>query len=218
MKQPPPRRPSVPVWAEPTPRRSFWPGSRPNRVTAGLVGLSGAAIASVYALGYLNTNAADGQLTSAASSDVSLPPGPASGPPSAGSRVQQGPFDSRGDENGQRPGQSAPAATPTPSRPSGNAAPQQQTAGLRDGTFVGVGNSRHGGMQVSVIVKGGKLVSANVTGCGTRYPCSKVNPLVTEVVSRQGAPVDYVSGATDSSMAYIQAVRSALSQASSQAG
>jgi uncharacterized protein with FMN-binding domain len=234
MKQPPPRRPAAPSWAEPASQRSFWPGSRSSRVTAGLVGLSGAAILSVYAVGYMNTNAAADQLT-ASGPDGTLPgsggAGSSSVAPSGNPRVQRNPSDSGGDDGGgnraPQPSQNAPTATPTPSQPgsgqgargsSGSAAPQQQAAGYRDGTYVGVGNSRHGGIQVSVVVKSGKVTSASVTGCGTRYPCSKVNPLVSEVVNRQGAPVDYVSGATDSSMAYIQAVRSALSQASSQAG
>jgi len=246
MKQPPPRKPAAPIWVEPAPRRSIWPGTRKNRMTAGLVGLSGAAILSVYAVGYLNTSAAEDQLT-ANMPDGSLP-GAQGGPgaPLATPRVQRGPFgvgrDDEG-EGGQQPRQNAPAVTPTPASPgggqqprqnaptatptpvpanpgggtSGGAPSQQQASGYHDGTFTGVGNSRHGGMQVSVVVKGGQLVSASITGCGTRYPCSKVSPLVTEVLKRQGPPVDYVSGATDSSMAYIQAVRAALSQASASA-
>lgn len=63
------------------------------------------------------------------------------------------------------------------------------------------------------MISGGKITSASVTGCGTRYPCSKVNLLVNEVLSTQAIPTHYVSGATDSSMAYRGAVQQALSQA-----
>jgi uncharacterized protein with FMN-binding domain len=84
---------------------------------------------------------------------------------------------------------------------------------LRDGSYVGSGFSRHGDIEATLVVSGGRIVSANVSMCGTRYPCSKVTSLVREVVSTQSAPVDLVSGATDSSYAYHDAVVKALSQA-----
>jgi uncharacterized protein with FMN-binding domain len=85
--------------------------------------------------------------------------------------------------------------------------------GLKDGSYVGTGFSRHGDIEATVVIAGGKIVSANVTGCGTRYPCSRVNSLVREVVAKQAPPVDIVSGATDSSYAYVDAVTQALAQA-----
>lgn len=217
-------------------------------MTTSLVGVSGAAILSVYIAGYFNTQSATTQLAanSAGGIDSSSQPPATTTAPTAdpGSRVQNGPLPSRGGDDqgesggGERsrnatPQVTPPAATPAPGQSTSGASQAPATtapvapsptptkvpaaSGFRDGTFVGVGNSRHGGIQVSIVVKGGKITSASVTGCGTRYPCSKVNPLVGEVVSRQGPPVDYVSGATDSSMAYIQAVRTALSQASAPA-
>jgi uncharacterized protein with FMN-binding domain len=90
-----------------------------------------------------------------------------------------------------------------------------QGASYQDGTYVGVGNSRHGSIQATVVVSGGKIVSAAITGCGTRYPCSKVSMLPGDVVARQGPPVNYVSGATDSSQAYTSAVANALARAHS---
>lgn len=247
MQQPPPKR-TQPVWVEPAPKRPLWPGAPSGRMTAGLVGLSGAAILAVYAVGYVNTDSGTTQLTTTRLPGDTGAPGSSGGSrgngqngvtapnadPNAGPRVQRGPFDFGGDDGDRRqvpgvqptpagPSQVQPAPTATPTQlpatnprtaPGGSA---QQASGLHDGTFVGVGNSRHGGMQVSVIVKDGRIVSANVTGCGTRYPCSKINPLISEVVNRQSAPVDYVSGATDSSTAYIQAVRTALAHASAQA-
>jgi uncharacterized protein with FMN-binding domain len=84
----------------------------------------------------------------------------------------------------------------------------------RDGTFVATGTSRHGDIQATVVIQNGQITSANVSACGTRYPCSDVNALVREAVSRQSAPVDHVSGATDSSKAYTGAIQNALAKAS----
>lgn len=161
---------------------------------AGLIGLSSAAIVSVYAAGYLNTKADDppGGTTSAAVANI----------PSTTQKLPATPTRTTGGI------QSAPAprATATPSTKSAAAAYQ-------DGTYVGVGSSRHGSIQATVVVQGGKIVSANVTGCGTRYPCSKVAGLPGQVIARQSATVNYVSGATDSSRAYQGAVQQALAQA-----
>jgi uncharacterized protein with FMN-binding domain len=68
-------------------------------------------------------------------------------------------------------------------------------------------------MQVTVQVSGGKIVSAAVTSCHTRYPCSDVDSLVSAAVQNQAIPTTNVSGATDSSRAYKQAVSNALAQA-----
>ncbi|TMF99328.1 MAG: FMN-binding protein, partial [Chloroflexi bacterium] len=91
---------------------------------------------------------------------------------------------------------------------------EQQAGVYRDGTYVAIGTSRHGPIEARVVVKDGRITSASVSRCGTRYPCSDVNPLIKQVLSRQSAPVDYVSGATDSSKAYNEAVKNALDQAS----
>jgi len=177
------------------------------------VGLSSAAIVSVYAVGYANTRNTDNGLFQAVQAA-----GPEASPTTVPQARQQIPVDPapRTFSNGTQ--QSAP--TPTPTRtPGAQAQTQPQAAsGYRDGTYVGVGNSRHGGIQATVVVSGGKITSAAVTGCGTRYPCSKVTSLVSQVLTIQAPPVNYVSGATDSSQAYYQAVASALVQARAQAG
>jgi hypothetical protein len=69
------------------------------------------------------------------------------------------------------------------------------------------------GMEVTVVIKDQKIVSAAVSQCGTRYSCDKVDTLTRLTVSRQAVPVDHVSGATDSSNAYKQAVAAALAKA-----
>jgi uncharacterized protein with FMN-binding domain len=105
------------------------------------------------------------------------------------------------------------AATVAPAP--GAVASATAASGYKDGTYVGSGNSRHGGMQVQVVIQQGKITSANVISCFTRYTCSYVDQLVSEVLSKQSAPTNYVSGATDSSRAYRQAVTNALKQAGS---
>jgi uncharacterized protein with FMN-binding domain len=106
----------------------------------------------------------------------------------------------------------APAVVAIPA--TATATPQAAPASkYKDGKYVGMGYSRHGNIQATVVIQGGKIVSADVTQCMTRYRCSYVQDLVDEVVSTQGPPVDYVSGATDSSEAYMGAVKQALSKA-----
>jgi uncharacterized protein with FMN-binding domain len=64
-----------------------------------------------------------------------------------------------------------------------------------------------------VVVQNGRIVSARITNPTTRYPTSRIATLPGAVVAQQGANVNYVSGATDSSMAYLDAVATALAQA-----
>jgi uncharacterized protein with FMN-binding domain len=106
----------------------------------------------------------------------------------------------------------APAAAATKAPALATSTPAT-TALYKDGTYSGTGTSRHGNISASVVVQGGKIVSAAITQCGTRYPCSDIAALPGEVVSRQSATVDYVSGATDSSQAYRGAIQNALAKA-----
>ncbi|MDO8689555.1 MAG: FMN-binding protein [Dehalococcoidia bacterium] len=170
--------------------KSESPKGKRRRIMDGLITLSSAAIVSVYTLGYLNTRAADDKISAQV---VASAPAPASASRSAGTSV--------------------PAPTPTPL---GLSQTQPQAVTYRDGTYVGQGTSRHGGIEATVVIKGGKISSASISRCQTRYPCSDVNALVQEVVARQAVPVDHVSRATDSSNAYKQAVASALSGAKQQ--
>jgi uncharacterized protein with FMN-binding domain len=208
-----------------------WQRSKRLRISSGLVGLSSAAIVSVYTVGYARTQAAEDQLTAAVPAAVvaqapaqtnGRAPGPlapsASSPtPSAARPNQVAPTST---PSTARPQQVAPTSTPSAARPQQAAPtaaprPTQVAAqgGYRDGTYVGSGNSRHGGVAVTVVVAGGKITSAQITNCQTRYPCSKISSLPGQVIARQSAQVNYVSGATDSSTAYRQAVANALAQA-----
>jgi uncharacterized protein with FMN-binding domain len=167
------------------------PGPRPlkgkrRRLADGLIGLSSLAIATVYAVGYVNTSSAEPHVSTAPAAQVAtstLPRAPA---------TQRQP--------------AAPTTVPSSPAPAVNVSYQ-------DGTYSGVGTSRHGNIEATVVVKDGKIVSANVSRCMTRYSCSYVDPLVKETVARQVVPVNRVSGATDSSNAYKQAVSNALAKA-----
>jgi uncharacterized protein with FMN-binding domain len=87
------------------------------------------------------------------------------------------------------------------------------TSPYKDGTFAGSGYSRHGGVQAQVTVQSGKIVSAAITQTSTRYPASAIASLPSAVVAQQSTNVNLVSGATDSSDAYLQAIDNALQQA-----
>ncbi|HEV3216152.1 MAG TPA: FMN-binding protein [Vicinamibacterales bacterium] len=113
---------------------------------------------------------------------------------------------------------SLPAAPPlSPPGPPESGAPEAQAPAsevhYKDGTFSGWGYCRHGDIQATVIVEKGKLIAAGVTQCLTRYSCSWIEKLPPQVVDRQSADVDYVSGATESSDAFADAVVDALSKA-----
>lgn len=164
--------------------------ARKGKLSSGIIAISSAAIVSIYALGRANTTAVSDQFAvdgQTASATVAVPTTQAVG-------------DVRG----------GPTAAPPPNRPSSS---PTTSATYKDGSYTGSGNSRHGGMQVTVVIKDGKITSANVTSCGTRYPCSDVNSLVRAAVSQQSIPANHVSGATDSSQAYKQALTGALKQA-----
>ena len=93
------------------------------------------------------------------------------------------------------------------------AAPAAVEAPYKDGTFVAWGFCQHGGIEATVVVERGQLVSAKISYCDTRYPCSMIKTLPPQVVARQSSDVDYVSGATDSADAFRQAVVAALAEA-----
>jgi uncharacterized protein with FMN-binding domain len=101
-----------------------------------------------------------------------------------------------------------PVAEPTP--------PPAVTSQMKykDGTYLGWGSSRHGDIQASVVIQDGQIVSTAIATCATRYSCSWIANLAGKVVERQSPNVDYVSGATQSSNAFSDAIAQALSKAS----
>jgi uncharacterized protein with FMN-binding domain len=83
----------------------------------------------------------------------------------------------------------------------------------KDGSYTGWGYCRHGDLQASVVIESGRIVSAKVVQCLTRYSCNWIEPLYPQVVQRQNAEVDYISGASESSDAYHDAISEALAKA-----
>jgi uncharacterized protein with FMN-binding domain len=109
------------------------------------------------------------------------------------------------------PAAPVPVAAPDSSVP--NAEKKAESAQLKDGVYYGWGTSRHGDIQASVEIKSGKIIGAYISQCLTQYSCSWVSALPGQVVQRQNAEVDYVSGATQSSNAFYYAVIDALKKA-----
>ena len=101
---------------------------------------------------------------------------------------------------------SAPSAPPEVPAPA-------VEARFKDGAYLGWGYCRHGDIQASVVVEAGRITSATIARCLTRYSCSWIEALPGQVGSRQSPEVDYVSGATESTDAFHDAVADALSKA-----
>ena len=170
-----------------------------TRLSRGIISLAASAIGAVYTAGYLHTQAADASLGASAAPPVvpAATSAPAvAQPPTIG--IQNTP---------------PPATTPPNQRATAPAAAAPVGAALKDGTFSGVGTSRRGDVQVSVTIQGGRIASVNITRATTQYPTRFIAGLPNEVVSRQSAQVDVVSGATLSSQAFRGAVQQALQRA-----
>jgi uncharacterized protein with FMN-binding domain len=91
---------------------------------------------------------------------------------------------------------------------------QAALAKWKDGKYTGWGTCRHGDLQATVQIENGRIVTASISQCLTRYPCDWIKPLPPQVVQRQSAETDYVSGATESTNAFYYAVLQALGKAS----
>jgi uncharacterized protein with FMN-binding domain len=127
-------------------------------------------------------------VTPVAESVASAPVSPAPAPPAAGS---------------------APAAgIPAPSP-----AVAEKPSEWKDGKYSGWGSCRHGDIQASIEIRGGRIISATISSCRTVYSCDVIEKVVPQVVTRQSADVDSVSGATQSADAFFWAVSTALEDA-----
>lgn len=83
-----------------------------------------------------------------------------------------------------------------------------------DGTYTGMGRCRHGDIWVSLVIQDGKIASSQISTCLTRYPCSLIEDLPGQVVTKQSPDVDIISAASESSYAFFDAVTDALDRAS----
>jgi len=63
------------------------------------------------------------------------------------------------------------------------------------------------------VIEHGKIASAQISQCLTRYSCSVIARIIPQVAERQSPDVDYVSGATQSANAFYYAVVEALGKA-----
>jgi uncharacterized protein with FMN-binding domain len=89
-------------------------------------------------------------------------------------------------------------------------APQPQ---YKDGVYLGWGYSRHGNIQAFVRIEAGRIIHAGIERCETRWSCDLVAHLPGQVIKRQSAEVDFVTGATQSGDAFYGAIVNALAQA-----
>ncbi|HEU5022389.1 MAG TPA: FMN-binding protein [Bryobacteraceae bacterium] len=105
----------------------------------------------------------------------------------------------------------APALAPA-AAPAIPAAPEPAVK-YKDGTYKGWGTCRHGDIEAQVVIEGGRITSASISQCLTRYTCDIIGRLPPEVIQRQSAEVDYVTGATESANAFYYAVLGALGKA-----
>lgn len=107
------------------------------------------------------------------------------------------------------PVEDTPAPAPVPPVP----APLMPKEKYRDGTYTGWGSSRHGDIQATVTIEGGRITAASISQCRTRYSCSWVAHLPPQIVARQSPECDYVTGATQSANAFYWGVVEALGKA-----
>ena len=163
-----------------------------QRVPRSLLALSSTVVAAIYAAGYVRTQAADNELSAAEAATPAA--AVAAVPPAATSQ--------------------AVPSTPVPTVPLPLVSPTTAIAsGLRDGTYQGQGTSRRGNVYVQVTVQNGRITSVEIARSTTEYPVARISALPGQVVARQSANVDVVSGATLSTSAFRQAVAQAVAQA-----
>ena len=103
---------------------------------------------------------------------------------------------------------------------SGNASSSSTTADYKDGTYTGMrADAFYGYIQVQATVSSGKITDITFLEYpNDHHESVKINqramPLLKqEAISAQSAAVDGVSGATDTSQAFIESLKTALSKA-----
>jgi uncharacterized protein with FMN-binding domain len=110
-------------------------------------------------------------------------------------------------------GSSAPVALPVAPVADSAKSTTDSVKQMKDGVYKGWGTSRHGDIEAAVEIRAGRIVNAYITQCLTRYSCERIAVIIPQVVARQSAEVDYVSGATQSTNAFYYAIVEALSKA-----
>lgn len=169
-------------------------------IHGGLISASGAAVLAVYMAGYIRTqSAAERFVTEVAHRRVAA---------YAPRRIKSVTEGLQWDKTAAASPEAPPPVTSDGETPT--AAPAQLH---KDGTYTGWGFSRHGNIEAKVVIEHGRIASATISQCRTRYSCGVIDTLPPQVARRQSPDVDYVSGATQSADAFYQAVVAALNKA-----
>jgi uncharacterized protein with FMN-binding domain len=208
-----------------------------QRISSSLITLSSAAIVAIYAAGYHRTSLAAHKFDSQTPQQrgttavtVVTPPPPTPATNASPSEPPAAPAPKKGNSRPAAPRRAAPsksgdspAASSVSKAPDAGVQPAPTArTGYKDGVYSGWGSCRHGDIEASVTIQDGKIASAVISQCLTRYSCNWIAPkppagalpdLPAQVVERQSAKVDYVSGATESSYAFADAVIAALAKA-----
>lgn len=83
----------------------------------------------------------------------------------------------------------------------------------KNGTFEGSGSNRRGSIGVKVSITNDKITNVEISHFAMHYSKSDVVGLPQEVIQKQSAQVQNVSGATYSTQAFQDAIEDALTQA-----
>lgn len=116
---------------------------------------------------------------------------------------------------------SSETPSPSPSQTTTTAPTDVQTnKKYKDGEFTGpVADAFYGNVQVKAIIQNGKITDVqfldypNDRSTSIRINTDAMPALTSEAIQAQNAQVDIVSGATDTSKAFIESLQGALSQA-----
>lgn len=89
---------------------------------------------------------------------------------------------------------------------------ESSVSSLTDGIYEGSGTGFGGEIRVQIVVQGGEILSANIVSAEKETPdyLKSAEKILTEVVNKQSADVDTISGATLSSNGILEGVRNAL--------
>jgi uncharacterized protein with FMN-binding domain len=94
------------------------------------------------------------------------------------------------------------------------------SATYKDGSYTGsVADAFYGNIQVQVTISGGKITDISFLQApndnpNSQYINQQADPMLKqEAIQSQSANVDTITGATDSSMAFVQSLSAALNQA-----
>lgn len=106
------------------------------------------------------------------------------------------------------------SAVPPAPRIQTNQAATQSKARWKEGDWQGRGHCPHGDIIATVSIKNGRIRSTVISQCMTRYSCDVLEELLPQTAQRQSPEIDFVSGATESTDAFYEALTQALSRAS----